>query len=202
LQYEPGNQWFALDLAQIYARQEKFDDARKIAEKISATAVEPELRSGAQGILSQINSMAEQTAHIKALKERSERGENAMVVEQSEGMTQEEAFNQAINEALRKPQTGEQRVLGYLTQIDCDAKGQAFVVRADNQTLKLRLGGGQNLMLMAFTPDATGGQIGCGARKPENFVVATYRTANDAKAKAAGEIVALEFVPSNFKLKQ
>ncbi|HYP50345.1 MAG TPA: hypothetical protein VEQ34_05330, partial [Pyrinomonadaceae bacterium] len=78
----------------------------------------------------------------------------------------------------------------------------AFVVRADNQTLKLRLGAAQSLLLMAFTPDMNGGQINCGARKPENFVVATYRTSNDAKAKAAGEIIALEFVPNNFKLKQ
>ena len=199
LQYEPGNQWFALDLAQIYARQEKFDDARKIAEKIAATAVEPELRSGSQAILGQINSMAEQTAHIKALKER---GDNVMVVEQSEATTPEEAMNQAINQALRKPQAGETRVLGHLTEIECDSKGQAFVVRADNQTLKLRLGAAQGLLLMAFTPEMNGGQINCGARKPENFVVATYKTATDAKAKAAGEIVALEFVPNNFKLKQ
>lgn len=199
LTYEPGNQWYSLDLAQIYARQEKFDEARKIAEKIAATAVEPEMRSGAQSILGSINSMAEQTAQIKALKES---GENVIVIEQSAGMSQEDAFNQAINQALRKPQAGEQRVLGYLTAIECDPKGQVFVVRADNQTLKLRLSGGQNLMLMAFTPEMTGGQIECGARKPENFVVASFRTATNAKSKEAGEVVALEFVPNNFKLKQ
>jgi hypothetical protein len=111
-------------------------------------------------------------------------------------------MNQAINQALRKPQAGEQRVLGHLTEIECDSKGQAFVVRADNQMLKLRLSAAQGLLLMAFTPEMNGGQINCGARKPENFVVATYKTATDAKAKAAGEIVALEFVPNNFKLKQ
>jgi hypothetical protein len=54
---------------------------------------------------------------------------------------------------------------------------------------------------VAYTPDA-GNQISCGARKPENAVVVTYRALSDTRAKVDGEIVAIEFVPADFQLKQ
>jgi hypothetical protein len=159
--------------------------------------------------------MEEQVAQIKAMNSRqsgegsappvlreSGNRQGSTVINVPPDMTPEEAINLAIHEALRKPQAGEQRVLGYLTQIDCDSKGQAFVVRTDSQTMKFRLAPMQNLMLMAFVPNLDGQQIGCGARKPENLVVATFRLSSDAKAKTNGEIVSLEFVPKNFKLKE
>ena len=44
------------------------------------------------------------------------------------------------------------------------------------------------------------GEINCGPRKVENTVIVTYRPAKDP-TRGAGEIVAMEFVPKDFKLK-
>jgi hypothetical protein len=121
------------------------------------------------------------------------------------GKTPEElvadAHAEALQQALRKPLAGEARAQGVLTRLECDAKGIVFHVRAGERVLKLRSANFDGLHVMAFTQEA-GGQITCGARKPENPVVVTYRAASDARAKSDGELVALEFVPAAFVLKQ
>ncbi|HEX8852792.1 MAG TPA: hypothetical protein VF754_04860 [Pyrinomonadaceae bacterium] len=54
---------------------------------------------------------------------------------------------------------------------------------------------------MAFTTEA-GSELTCGARKTQSPVVVTYRRPQDARAKTDGALVALEFVPAKFRLKQ
>ena len=90
-----------------------------------------------------------------------------------------------------------------LTRVDCDAKGAVFQVSSGERTLKLRAVNLGGLHITAFSQEA-GGQIGCGPRKPESHVVVTYRPARDARAaaKTDGDLVALEFVPAAFVLKQ
>ena len=50
----PGNEHYALVLAQIYLRQENFDAARKTIEPLARDASDPQLRSHAQSILNAI----------------------------------------------------------------------------------------------------------------------------------------------------
>ena len=190
---EPGNQQYALDLAQIYMRQEKFDEATRLAESVFKSAADDITRGNAKILLGNISSFAEQLRRIKESKPRS--GSGQQFIEYS----QEELLNQSLNEALRKPRGDEKRVVGYLTNIDCEAKNVTFAVRVDNQTLKFSAADFQNIFMMAFTAEAAGRKIGCGARKPEDYVVLTFRP-SDAKVKSSGEIIAVEFMPKTFKL--
>ena len=114
-----------------------------------------------------------------------------------------EAFAASIREALRKPLQGETRVVGLFTRVECGARnGVVFNVRVGKRLLKLRRDDFGGLHLMAFTPDAAGREIACGARKPEAHVVATYRpTPPGPRVKTDGALVALEFVPADFKLR-
>lgn len=114
-----------------------------------------------------------------------------------------EAFAASIREALRKPGEGETRVVGLFTRVDCGTKaGMVFTVKVGKRLLKLRRDGFDGLHLMAFTPDAAGRELVCGPRKPEARVVATYRPAAPGpNSKTDGALVALEFVPADFKLK-
>lgn len=115
-----------------------------------------------------------------------------------------EAFANSIREALRKPAEGETRVRGQLTRIDCVSGGLVFTLKAGKRLLKLRREGFDGLHLMAFTPNATGGELTCAVRKPSDEVVATYRpvapVAAAARPRTDGALVALEFVPANFQL--
>ena len=88
-----------------------------------------------------------------------------------------------------------------LTGIECVPKGVVFVFKAGTRQLRLAASGFEGLHITAFTPEA-GGQITCGPRKPESTAVVTYRPAADARAKTEGTVIAVEFVPATFQLKQ
>lgn len=198
LQLEPGNQQLALDKSQIFMRQEKFDEARRLAKKVFESAAEPQLRANAQILINNINSFE---AQLRDIAERNKRPRVEGTEETIVQLSDEELINQSLNEAVRKPRAGEQRIIGFLTKIDCDPNAVSFIVKAEEKTFKFRSDQFQNIFLMAFTSEATGQEIGCGARKNEEYVIATYKPA-DPKAKHQGELVALEFMPKTFKLKQ
>ena len=211
----PGNQHYALILAQLYLRQEKFEEARRTAELLARDASDPGLRATAQSVLASIKNYEQQVKQMKAAREEYERGAPTLVVRdddedekgpedgarprKSEEERIAEAMAQAINDALRKPQSGETRLLALLTRIDCGPKGMVFVLKAGDRTLRLSAAGFGGLHIIAFTQEA-GTEISCGPRKAEAPVVVTYRGAADARAKTDGALVALELVPSNFKL--
>lgn len=221
-QLAPGKQELVLVLAQLHMRRQDFDAARKLVEPIAQTSPDATVRAGAQRLLNSIVSVQEQLARFKADGESSSAGagnsgggaprlvyrgdpDDAVTTRQPPTKEEEEkmiaeATMSAVEEALRKPAAGETRVRGVLVRIECDAKGIIFVVKEGARVLKFRSADFQNLHIMAFTPDAMG-DLGCGARDPESAVVMTYRPAKDARAKADGDAVALEFVPKSFQLK-
>jgi hypothetical protein len=51
-----------------------------------------------------------------------------------------------------------------------------------------------------YTRDLEGLQFGCGMKAVEVPVIFIYTPSKDVKAKTAGELVAMEFVPKGFLL--
>ncbi|MDT5271912.1 MAG: hypothetical protein QOH49_4098 [Acidobacteriota bacterium] len=212
----PGNQHYALILAQLYLRQEKFEEARRTAELIAREGSDPGLRATAQSVLGAIKSYEEQLKQYKAAQEAYERGgggEPRLVVRdedekdaadnkkprKSDDELAAEGLAQAINDALRKPQEGETRVRAVLMRIECGPKGLVFVLKAGERTLRLTAAGFGGLHLVNFSQEADS-QLTCGPRKTETSSVVTYRASADARAKTDGSLVALEFVPATFQL--
>jgi tetratricopeptide (TPR) repeat protein len=208
----PGDQRYALVLAQLYLRQDKIEEARRTAELLARDGSDPGLRATAQSVLTSINNYEEQLKKYKAAQEAHERGEPKLVVreedeekapagaQRSDDERVAEAMAQAIRDALRRPQEGETQVQAVLTRIECGPKGLVFVLKAGERTLRLAAAGFGNLHLVNFAGEADA-QLTCGARKAETPSVVTYRAAADARAKTDGSLVALEFVPANFQLK-
>jgi hypothetical protein len=220
LQLAPGEERFRIDLAQLLLRKQDFDAARKIVEPLAQNSPDPAVKANAQSILKSITDFQEQNAKFKSAREAGnpvrqesgnepprllKQGEKSRTVEPDSpsvetdgiGMTAEEAMARAMREAMRKPQAGEVRARGVLTRIECNAKGATFHIRVGEQVLKLFGGNMSGIHFMAFTPQESGGEIGCGVRKPESQVVVTYR----ARDKG-GDLVAVEFVPANFTLEK
>jgi tetratricopeptide (TPR) repeat protein len=214
----PGKEYYALLLAQLYMRQEKFDAARATLEPLTRDASDPQMRANAQSLINSIRAMQEQAARFKAAQEAYAKGSGDATAEQPPRPVKHEgtdagegsqpndelandALSATLNEALRKPREGETRVLGTLTRIECVPKGLVFVVKSGERTLRLASKGFEGVQITAYTPDA-GSELTCGPRKQESIVVVTFRAAADARAKTDGALAALEFVPANFKLKQ
>ncbi|HEX8852793.1 MAG TPA: tetratricopeptide repeat protein [Pyrinomonadaceae bacterium] len=163
---EPGNDEYALVLAQIYLQQENFDAARRELEPLTRAASEPQLRANAQSLLRAVAMMQEQSVRAKnaraaaatedgaaeratgddsppRLRRRADADADAQAeANAASGKSPDElsaeAFDAALNDALRKPEQGETRSLGTLLRIDCSAKGLVFVVHVGTRELKLR----------------------------------------------------------------
>jgi hypothetical protein len=193
-------------LAQLYIRKERFADARQLLEPIAQNSPNPDLRQQAQALLEGTKRTEEQIARFKEYQKDAAAKETALrAAPPADGPTltaapTQDDENAALEEALRKPQAGEKHLQGMLTSVQCDAKGIVFQVRAGARLLKFHADNFEQVDITAFTTDV-GGNISCGERKPENPVIISFAAAK-AASRFEGEVVALEFVPAKFVLKQ
>jgi tetratricopeptide (TPR) repeat protein len=206
LQIAPGNQQYMIRAAELLMRKKEFAEAKVIAQKVVETADEPQLKSYAQSVLSSINSYER---GLEEMKKYNERGggiiSSTTTIADDKPMSEEEIAKtraemqlKSLNNILRKPNADEKRVLGYLTKIDCTAKGMTYTVKVDGQLMKFTSTSFDTVEMITVNVNLEDGQINCGALKKETFALVTYRAGKDAKT--AGEIVAFEFVPEAFKL--
>ena len=105
-----------------------------------------------------------------------------------------------IKAALRQPGEGERREIGYLDKIECADKAVFFHIRTATQTLRLLDAIPKSRPIQIFAPDLEGTRFDCALRPVEFPAVFIYLAAPDAKAKTAGSITSLDFVPKSFVL--
>ncbi len=201
LKIAPGNQQYQMRLAELSMLKEDFAKARRIARKIYETASDERLRVYAKN---QIYTIDTYESQLGSLRDKNRRNRLHEVTDQP--LSEEEsarlnwlAMLEAINRNLRQLKSDEKRVLGFLTRIECGASGIEYLIKTDNQSLKLSSETFDTVMLMSYTADESGGQIGCGTLKKDVFAVIGYRPLVKANTKSAGEILSIEFVPKNFK---
>jgi tetratricopeptide (TPR) repeat protein len=201
LEIAPGNQWYAIRLAELYMRKENFGEARNLALKILQTAATDDLRVYAENTVRNINSLEAQLEDIKNFKRREQ---NDLISEkplsdEEIARRREKAMLESLNETLRRPRPGEKRLLGYVTNIECQPRQTIFSVKADGRNLQLRSDSLETLKLISFESALVNTDLGCGTIAGESLSVITFRQTPDANAKVAGEIVSIEFVPKNFR---
>ncbi|HSI88044.1 MAG TPA: tetratricopeptide repeat protein [Pyrinomonadaceae bacterium] len=214
LQLSPGNEYYRLDMADLYLRKDEFDKARSMAREIFDAAQEPAVRQHANYVIQRADMMEQNAAAIKASMERQGRGDEfrpgqrmTIVVEGPEPTEEElkammqEAEIKSLNNTIRRPQEGEVRVFGHLSQIACKGPTPIFSVKADGATIALTSNDFQSLMLMAYTP-IDDLQIGCDSIKSDIRALVIYRPEPDKKLKTEGNLVSIELVPEYFRLNE
>lgn len=231
LTLSPGRDEFGLMLAQLYLRKQDFKSARAILEPMArSSGTDRQLRAHAQMLLDSIAKYEEQRSRFEEqmarLKERQDktkeegggldstvstaapprlkrRGDGSAngATEPEESGPEETTAETGYQIPIRKPEAGEEQARGLLIRIECDPKGATFIVKVGEQTLRLRTTNFNGIKFTTYTPDING-DITCGARNPANEVVVTFRPSKDARAKFNGDVVAVDFVPKDFKLEQ
>jgi len=217
LQYQPGNQRYALRIAEIYLRQEKFDEAGKLAGRIAATTDDGEIKSRAENLGTQIRQIQENFAqNEKARKEyedaianaeknggkviltrRTFTEENLSPEEVSKLREREEIIS--INRTLKTPEENEKRILGKIQKIECKENTVIYTIKtADNEPLLLSSKDFQNLELFTFI-QTNGVKVGCGENLSNVNSVLFYKTNDSAKSANKGELTAISFVPESFR---
>jgi len=201
LKFAPGDQWTQMRVAELAMRKEDFGKARRIARKIYETAPDDNLRVYAKNTIYRIDSYESQLESLKnPRRKRLREVTDQPLTEEESARLNWLAMLEDINRSLRRLKSDEKRVLGYLTRIECGANGIEYLIKTDNQILKLSSETFDTLMLMSYIADESGGQIGCGTLKKDAFAVIGYRPLERTGVKSAGEILSIEFVPEKFKI--
>ncbi len=219
LQYQPGNQRYALRIAELYIRQDKFSEASDLASRIAKTTDEPEVKKQAENLLEQIRVRNEIMAQNAESRKRYEaaiaagakdggmqpylikRGADGKEPTPEEIKRQSQEFEvRSINRELRKPESAETRLLGKLSKIECKAGQVMYTVTTEKETFALASKDFEGLNFAAYVMAAANLEIGCDAKLAEINAVLTYRPrAAHAKVGVRGELVSVEFVPPHFR---
>lgn len=200
LKYQPGNQRYALRMAEILIRQDKLTGAAAIAEKIAATSDDPETKNRADRVITSINQTKAYNDRRAADRKRFEsQSQGGQVVTDDVVADDPDAVVRSINEALRKTGTDEVRVVGIVQKIDCSSHPYIYTIKTPDETFTLATRDFSSLDLRAYTPDADNLQVGCGASLAALNAVITYKAVSPARPKSRGDVVSIEFVPKNFR---
>lgn len=211
LKYQPGNQRYALRIAEIYSRQRKFPEARAIAEKIAKTADDDEVKKRADSLTEMIRRNEESFASYEQAKKQYEnvvktamdRGTPVLrrapreLTPEEQRKAEEEANMRSINASLRKPAEGEERVSGHIQKIDCKGGKVLFAVKTEKETIILSSDDFQGLSLNAYTNTPTG-EVGCNGNLSATRALLTY-IPTAAKGPTRGRLVAIDFIPEDFR---
>jgi tetratricopeptide (TPR) repeat protein len=207
LKLQPGNQRYAMRIAELYVRQNKYAEAAAIAEKIARTTDEPELRKRAEMLAASMKQMQEFNARSLGSGPGTTAGPR-LIRSTTPGrqMTAEEVAKlgreseiRSINESLREPQPNEKREIGRIAKIDCKVRPIAFSITTAAGSFTLTSKDFQGLDVNSFSEAAAGVQVGCDENLSRLNALVTYRTPAGATA-ARGELTAVEFVPDDFRL--
>lgn len=215
MRYQPGNQRYALRIAELLIRQEKFADASGLAARISKSADDPQIKQRADQVLEEVKYRQDINARNEEARKRYEaavKGSSAggpprlaKPTAEAEPSPEELRKQQvefevmAINRELRKAQGAEVRFVGKLDKIECKAGRIVYTVTSDTETFSLTSKDFQGLHLSSYVPDAGSAEVGCGLKPATMRAVLTYKPAT-AKSAVRGDLVAVEFVPPHFRL--
>ncbi len=207
LAIQPGNQSYSLLIAQILLRQQKYDEAKTLAEKIVATASEESMRANAQSILTSIKQYFDAKAEYdKQVGEFTVRG-NAMpklirreTISDAE-MTKLEREREIrnLNQTVEKPLDGEKQIIGKVEKINCADGTVLFLVRGETGPMTLTSKDFQSLRVTILHEGTINLEVGCNAAIQKELAVIGYRPAEPVVKGIAGTLVGLTFVPSDFR---
>lgn len=206
---QPGNQEYALLIAQIYMRQEKFAEAKQIAEKLAKTTSEQYMRANAESILRSIGEMETAKANYEKMREQMSAGGNRppTLVKRNDISEEESARIEAereivyVNRMIEKPKAGEKQAVGYIQKIACSNGAVVYSFKNETENFTLSSKDFVSLNIVALTDEADDFQVGCDADLKNALAVVTYRGDEKPKAKTKGDLTAIYFVPKNFRLK-
>lgn len=211
LRYKPGNSRYVLRVAEVLLRQKKYREAQATAEQVARTAGDTETKARSADLLARISSEREdderRAAEIKRVESLPAAGGVMLKrVEVSKPLTEAEILRQqeiaklrSLNEALYKPAGGTERAIGHMQRIECKSKRVFFTIRTDSETFVLTSKDFNALNLKAFDSVAVGISLGCGADLSALKSVLTYRPAAGAASGVRGELIAIDFVPADFR---
>ena len=202
LKYQPGSQRYLIRLAELLFRLDKLDEATAMAEKLARTAENGDIKGRGESLIEKIGQKKDYDKMVaERVKQNGVPPRNPNVTSTGETIAIEDpdANLRSINQAMRKALPGEQRVIGSVQKIDCRAVPILYTIKAGTETFLLKTQDFQSLTLNDFAVDLVDGQVGCDSNLSKYNAVITFAPKPSTKPVAKGELVAIEFVPQDFR---
>lgn len=209
LSLRPGDEHFKLVLAQVLLRQQKYDEAGTLAEKLSAAASDADIWAGARSVIHTVDQFRAATA-AKAddaevtkifgplpplILKRSTLSDDEIA------RFEEDRIVNNLNILINKPRFGEKQAVGYVDKIACSDGAIRYSVRVGGEKLDLVSDGFGGIKLMVLTEGERSFTLDCGVSFAKQLTVVTFRPSAAAGSDARGRLLSIAFVPENFRLK-
>ncbi len=208
LALQPGDPDLSLMTAKIKLRQEKYDEAEKIAQKISRAADTDATRSEAKQILNAVAQFRESLAAIQKSAAKATGSKGAPILKKRSELTAEDIAlvkrENLINRLhLELPKIGpkEKRVIGRLEKLECVNGSPKYTIRTEDGVLNLESEDFAGLFLLTLDENANALEVGCDSDLSSVLTVFTYKTAKPAASRSDGTLLSMTFVPEFFRLK-
>ncbi len=201
--FQPGNEHYALLMAQIYLRQDKYNEAKALAESLAKTSDDEAMRRNAEQISSTIAQYEEAKRNselVVSVDGVPNRGRPVFVKRST--MSEEEVAKlerdreiRNLNLAIGGTDEGEKRIVGKIAKIDCAGGEVVYDVVAEGAKMRLTSKDFQSLDLQVLHEGTSDFSVGCEANVANELVVITYRP-----TASKNTLTALHFVPTDFRL--
>lgn len=180
---------YALTLAQVSAQRGDHAEARRLLEPLARGAADESQRARAVELLEGVRRQEDYEA-------RRARGEAAA------GGEAVGFFEPPAVSTIRPKAEGQEQALGDLVVIECTAEEVFLHLQVEGRTLRFHTNNFERLPLVSYDPSMARGKgrrLSCGQRTASNHVLLTYRPAPGARVRSDGEVVAVDFVPKEWK---
>lgn len=177
---------YAVTLAQVSAQRGDYASARTLLERAAREAAEETLRGRAAELLEGVRRQEEYEARLA-------RGEDV-------GGEPPPYVAPSIW-SIRPKADGQEQALGQLTVVECTAEEVFLHLQVEGRTLRFHAANFERIPFVSYDPEMARGKgrkLSCGERTAANHVLLTYRPAG-ARAGADGEVVAVDFVPRDWR---
>jgi tetratricopeptide (TPR) repeat protein len=204
----PGDQNFEMLLARIMLKQERFDEARRLAERLSREARDAKIREEAGEVLSSLTQFTRAKLQITAsgASNRALPWSPTMVLLKRSWVTEadiaavEKIREMAnLNRLLEPRRPGEERILGTIEQIDCYRGVIIYSVKSGGELLRFTGERFDGVRMGVLVSGQHAFRIDCGVKLPSNPVVLMYVSAGKRPGESP-RLTSMTFVPDNFEL--
>jgi tetratricopeptide (TPR) repeat protein len=202
---KPGNQNYSLLLAQILLRQEKTDEATKIADRLTMKPDDARIKAEAQSVLKNAGEILNAKNSANDGPEIHLAGYRKPVVVKYSDLTPEqvakidrdrEIFNNNI--LIDRPATGESHTVGFIERIDCVADRIEFRIRSGTTRLNLSTKRFDDVRFRVTVQGTRSFAFRCGTRLPNDLAVIVFKP---GRSPVTGELKAITFVPKDFEFR-
>ncbi|MGH9949799.1 MAG: tetratricopeptide repeat protein, partial [Pyrinomonadaceae bacterium] len=218
LAIQPGNPDHLLLRAKILMRQEKFADARAVAETVAKSTEKKSVRDEAENLINSIKQVEEtKAAYETKVKETIAEiesnggrvkifGNNPPVILKRKDISdadiekfEKERVLRNLNLILDPLREGYARSVGRIEKISCPKGKVLFNFTVSGVNLTLSAIDFQSIELTVLHEGTQNFEVGCEANLSDQLVVLTYKPAEKAKTGNDGIVSAITVVPNDFR---